>query len=358
MSSRDRDLQRLSSPPPAPTCNELELCCTNTPEFLKLMRVKYCCVCAMCGVFLFGVLSSLPLAFLIADYQSIGLLNYTLTYSPPPDNSSHSNTSVAQRSDYHCTYKWMVLDCSPTTATDLCAFIDNRTFSALSNASNINIDRAAYDAHYSLDFWNSLDVLMWLGCLTGFWLLLTAFLCRNARLCSFHRRSKSTFLCACALGSAALLAVSLMGMGAHSDDCRRGLLSFVAAYLVPRGRAAVDAQRLSASAHMGQTLTFMLVLCVADVLLFVLVAGCSAWRDRANWASIHKGVRRAEARAETKAAETADLCAACHGKGYWLGVLFQRLVCRDCEDSEMLIKQTPTGKLKYGAALGSVNMPS
>ena len=48
---------------------------------------------------------------------------------------------------------------------------------------------------------------------------------------SRFRRSRSTFLCACALGLAALLAVSLMGTRTTADaDCSR----LFAAYLVPR----------------------------------------------------------------------------------------------------------------------------
>ena len=131
-----------------PTCTELELCCKNPPHFLKLMRTKYSCVCALCIIFIVSALSAAPLSFLIADYVQYGDIDYVIT-SPIiiSDNHNHSLSN-----SYYCTYNKMIIECSmsSTSSPNICWFLNTTTYKTINNDSSISIDRSLHNKDYDI----------------------------------------------------------------------------------------------------------------------------------------------------------------------------------------------------------------
>eukprot|EP01084_Bolivina_argentea_P004824 9138_1 len=320
-----------------PTCKEIELCCTNPQHFLKIMRIRYCCVCILFSAFIIAALSSIPLTFLIADYVENGDIDYNLT-------STYTNASTSLSNTYHCTSSQMIIDCLKKPISNLCLFIDNSTYKHIDNRTSIEMDRSKYDINYDQTYWRTFDAFAWLGCIFGFFMVIFSFCSQNALQLKCHIYSKLICIICSILGFIFLFIVTLMGADIieKNQNCEKGMKWFLSQYII--NSIDIHINVINVTKHIGESVIFMIILCTLDFIIFVIICIYSQYSDKKNK---HR-IQRYKHKAESKLNEQMNMkvheddvyyCESCHSKGYYYGILFQKIPCVDCRDSSQHLMQ-------------------
>lgn len=296
-----------------------------------------------------AALSSAPLTFLIADYVQYGQIDYIIT------TPFVINTSASLSNDYYCTYNKMIIQCSLKQSSppdNLCYFLNSTTFEKIHNATSISISRASYTQDYDVQYWTAFDLLMWFGCIAGFWFVLISFCIRNALIFKFHLYSKLAFMISCIVGFICLFMVGLMGTFEinHDQNCRNGMETYLEKYVNNGVDLNINVEDITA--NIGQSVIFFIVLCGLDMFILLIMSGFSMRSDWKNKKRIQRYKDRSAKRKETES--EIYHCPCCHDKGYYYGLFFEKTVCIDCKETEYLMKYTDKSKPKY-SAIGSVN---